>query len=85
MSVCAIRVYVCVCVSQYLRVEMLEFTFLQGHDRRKSCNWLEHPVLDVNTVMQPGLSFPCWKNNLPYYFMSALASPVANNNDDISL
>lgn len=35
---------------------MLDFVFLQGHDRRKSCNWLEHPVLDINTVMQAGLS-----------------------------
>lgn len=48
--------YVFVCVSQHLRVEMLDFIFLQGHDRRKSCNWLELPVLDINTVMQAGLS-----------------------------
>lgn len=51
--------YLFVCVSQHLRVEILDFIFLQGHVQKKSCDWLEHPVLDVNTVMQAGLSSLC--------------------------
>lgn len=48
---------------QHFRAEMCEFTFLQGYDRRKSCNWLERPVLDVNTntakVFVPMLEKQC--------------------------
>lgn len=83
MRMCVVRVWVCVCVSQHFWDEMSAFTFLQGYDRRKSCSRLEHPVLDVNTVMQPGFSSLCWKNNLPYHFISA--SPASNNNDGTSL
>lgn len=51
---------------------MSDFTFLQGHDRRKSCGWLEHPVLDVNTVMQAQLSSPVLEKQsaLSIYFSS---------------
>ena len=61
-------VWVCVCVSQHLRVEMSQYTLLQGHARRKSCNWLEHPVLDVNSVLQAFLPVLEKQSVLSFYF-----------------
>lgn len=62
----------------HLEVETLEFILLQGRDRS---NWLEHPVLAVNTVFRIVMEKKKKRNNSPYQFLSAAASLVTNIDD----